>query len=204
MPLRAYCRFITLSDHIHTPLSTTVYHSAWFSFTTVFKGAVWFKCAVKIMLNQRKQYRPVCREWHGAPFLCFLAVWSRFKALAAGSFVLMMLLQLKSAWEPPHANPLPSFSTSSSAPFSLLLLSIPFLPPLHPPAAPPPPASLLFLSSTHVRLSTTEWLKIASGIPASIQIEEGGTSGHKPPLPALFLICHSSHQRFFFRETHTD
>lgn len=152
------------------------------------------------MLNLNKKKKKSSTVLRGEndtalPFLFLLAVWSRFKALTAGSFVLM-LLQLKSAWEPPMQIllslsssffPLCSFSSSFSFP-PLLLPSFPFLSPLHPPAAPlpPPPASLLFLSSTHVRLSTTRRLKIASGIPASIQKEEGGgTSGHKPTFQRL-------------------
>lgn len=156
------------------------------------------------MLNQKNKTKSstvLCGENDTAlPFLFFLAVWSRFKALTAGSFVLM-LLQLKSAWELPmqiHLSPTPfflmySFSSSFSFP-PLLLPSPPFLSPLHPPAAPlpPPPASLLFLSSTHVRLSTTKRLKIASGIPASIQREAGGTSGHKPTFQRLSWFVTSS------------
>lgn len=78
--------------------------------------------------------------------------------------------------------------------------------------------------SSHARLSTTERLKIAPGIPASIQKKEeeeeevwGGwgsqlTQGHPPPPPlphthisphpAHFMICPGSHLCFYPRDPH--
>lgn len=82
------------------------------------------------------------------------------------------------------------------------LLFIPSPPPLHSPHA-SSSSSLSSLSSTHAWLSTTERLKIAPGIPASVQMESWGgcgerqlIQGHKTPLP------HPSECFFFFLTLH--
>ena len=156
-----------------------------FSTITIFFFFFFFfakTCGVK--KNKKKSAKskkavPSCVEemTRRSPLSLFLlAVWSRFKALTAGSCVLM-LLQLESAWEPPPHDPHPLFLFLL---FLFSLLPILFIPP---PPPPPPPAaaslSLPFLSSTHARLSTTERLKIAPGIPASIQRGEGGGGGRR-------------------------
>ena len=107
------------------------------------------------MVNQRKQYRPVWRQWHAAPFFSPWLSGHDSKPLAAGIFVLM-LLQLRSAWEPP-----PPLSLCILSILLFLLSSIPASSPSHPPLypcysvflPPPPPAAFLlfFLSLLHPR-----------------------------------------------------
>lgn len=154
--------------------------------------------------NRIKQwYRPLWRKWHGAGFLlCFPAVWSRLKASPWGA------LCGRCCSRSLHGNPPPPPFSRSYLLFSssislspLFLLSPPLSPPTAPhPASPPPPPRPVFLSSTHARFSTTAALKIASGIPASIQREEGGVSAHKvinTPPPSDFVDLSQLPSAFF-------
>lgn len=96
-----------------------------------------------------------------------------------------------------------SSTTSSSSSLSSTFSAAPL---------PPPPASLPFPSSTHAPLSMTEELKIALGIPASIQRGGGRqhTQGHKPAfrgssafldlsqLPSAFCFPGDPQQQCYF------
>lgn len=118
------------------------------------------------MQNQRRWYRPACAESDTAlPFSVFLAC-----LVTIQSFVLCCS---SSPHGSPHQpDPPPPFFIPS--------------PPLHSSHA----SSLSSLSPTHAWFSTTERLKIAPGIPASVQIESWGgcgerqlLQGHKTPPP---------------------
>lgn len=154
-------------------------------------------------------------------FCFFLAVWSRFRALTAWSFVCGCCC----SWSP-HGNP-PSPPSMQIPPSHLFLLSSPssISPSFSSTRCSSSSSRCLFSPSrslsSHARLSTTERLKIAPGIPASIQKKEeeeevwGGwgsqlTQGHPPPPPThtSVPIQHISwfapaHISVFIHETHT-
>lgn len=69
---------------------------------------VGFKSVVRNHAKSKKVV-PSCAEWHGAPFLCF-------SCLSGHDSKLCVVLQLKSAWEPPPALPTPYFPTPPPSP----------------------------------------------------------------------------------------
>lgn len=139
---------------------------------------------------------PCVCVWGGntaLPFLFFPGCLVTIQSPHSVELCVWMLLQLKSAWEPP---PLPP--SMQIPPSHLFLLSSPssISPSFSSTRCSSSSSRCLFSPSrslsSHARLSTTERLKIAPGIPASIQKKEeeeevwGGwgsqlTQGHPPP-----------------------
>lgn len=168
---------------------------------------------------------PCVCVWGGntaLPFLFFPGCLVTIQSPHSVELCVWMLLQLKSAWEPP---PLPP--SMQIPPSHLFLLSSPssISPSFSSTRCSSSSSRCLFSPSrslsSHARLSTTERLKIAPGIPASIQKKEeeeevwGGwgsqlTQGHPPPPPThtSVPIQHISwfapaHISVFIHETHT-
>ena len=100
----------------------------------------------KNLLNQRKQYRPVRRKWHGAPLsLCFSWLSGHDSKPSQRGAVCWCCCSSSPHGNPHHTTPTPSSSSSSSSSLfspsssSLLLLLLLLLLPLSRfPFSPPP------------------------------------------------------------------